>query len=188
MQTEKIYQLYIKPDKLTPIYIGRTKSTLQKRLKQHLQKAGSGSSKKDIAIKQLVMEGFEIAISELDRAESGKLCDLEQLHITNALGAGHELLNSTQGDTDRYEIVTSDEPSKPWSIADFESIDWDRSYVGTCIGEYGACVKGVSLYRRGWSKLRVVSPITGNVEIPGFIWERKIEKLLEMVNVRLETW
>lgn len=188
MQKEYIYQLYIKPDKLTPIYIGRTKFPLAKRLQEHLKEAARGSSKKCISIKQLLADGFEIGIHELDCAESGKLCDLEQTHITNAEGRGIELLNSTQGDTDRYEIVVSDEPSKPWSIKDFESIDWDRTYVGCRTGEYGACVKGVSLYRKGWSKLRVVSPITGNVDIGGFVFEKKIEKLLEMVNVRLDNW
>ena len=190
MQTEKIYQLYIKPDKLTPIYIGRTKSTLQKRLKQHLQKAGSGTSNKDIAIKQLVMEGFEIAISELDCAEVGKLCDLEQLHITNAEGRGIELLNSTVGDTDRFEITTSDAVVKPWDEKDVEGLSWSPDVIGCLTGERGTTIKkgGVTLYRKGWSKLRVCSPITGNIEVAGFTFERKIENLLKLLNVSLDTW
>ena len=180
--TESIYALFAEPYDDIPVYVGRTKGTLKARLSKHLSESKKGSSKKCRGIRQLLDEGFDIGIMLLQTVDVSTPSSAEDLWITNIQGRGIELLNSQAGDSDRHQFIPDpDYVSVPWSVDLLNELEWSKDYIACGKGEWGATTKGVSFYRKGFSKLRFVHAAMGKVDVAGYVWERKLEKVVELL-------
>lgn len=171
---EFIYGLYCDDMDDTIIYVGRAKNP-EKRLKQHLNEAKTGASKKCAGLRELLEDGFDINVKVLEEVDTTDVSDAESLWITNIEGAGGVLLNGKAGDVDRIVYIPTGKSGTPWTPEAFEA-QWEKGMMGGTTTEFGLYVNGIAFYRTGKTKLRFVHPVYGKHECHGFLWDSMIKR------------
>lgn len=181
---EYIYGLYIDDDDDYIVYCGRSDDP-EGRLKKHITESNNNKcqTKKCKTLRALMAEGRVINVKILETVDISVPNSAEDLWVVNLQGKGQALLNSKAGDQERFKHIPDPEYIKvPWSAALINNADWSKDYFACKKGEQGCCIKGISLYRRGTSKMRAVHPIKGQFEILGWGWDGIVKNAVKKLS------
>ncbi|MFK5892321.1 MAG: GIY-YIG nuclease family protein [Pseudomonadota bacterium] len=178
---DNIYVLSIKNEKNSYFYVGRTTSTIEKRLKKHLSESKNEKcqTKKCLFIRECLKQDKEIVVKLLESVSLDAPSSAEDTWMTNFSGAGCELMNSQNGDTERYEYVTCDDDSKKskWSAELFYG-DWIKGGCRSKSNESYKLINGIEFYKVGNSKLRFDHNIYGAHLCEGWDYESKVKNAI----------
>ncbi len=164
---DHIYTLYCKGIYNSYFYIGRTSRNLRVRLAEHIYDSKRGKSKKCVGIKNMIKDGYIIEIELLETVKLSQPSSAESFWMNEFKKMGVNLLNSQDGDINRYEPIIDERICHKWDVKDFDDIDW----VLWDNGWHKGIVNQIVFYRKGWEKLKFKYISSDWIDCQGISWE-----------------